>query len=141
MNILIADDNHTDILLIQTIFRDAGFRCHWEVLTDGEEVLHHISRKGLSSARLPDVILLDLCMPKVDGLQVLQKLKNDPDWCSIPVILFTGMQLAEQKIPSYENGPILQLEKPFEMDGWVELPKMIRRHALSGPKFQEALVA
>jgi chemotaxis family two-component system response regulator Rcp1 len=89
--ILMIDDNPTDVLLIKEAFAFCEGNCEVYVAEDGVYALEFLRRQGefLSTPR-PDIILLDLNMPRKSGLEVLTELKSDPDFKRIPVIVYTS---------------------------------------------------
>src|ERR1700761_4189502 len=88
--ILLVEDNPGDVLLTQEAFRESGFGHHLSIAEDGEEALKFLRNKnGYADSPRPDVILLDLNLPKKDGRELLAELKQDPSLKFIPVIVLT----------------------------------------------------
>ena len=124
---------YTEILLVEDIREDAelimnALKKHQVLnkinyVTDGAEALDFIYRRGNFSDRSPAVprlIILDLKIPKVDGHEVLQTLKNDPETKSIPVVIMTGSQEEEDRTKSYHLGVNSYIVKPSESEAFIK---------------------
>ena len=111
--VLIIEDEKLIIVSTQMVLEAAGFRV--ESATNGEE--------GISKARdlSPDLILLDIMMPGIDGWETLTRLKRDPDTSTVPVIIFTAREHTRGHQKSTEMGAADYFRKPFEPDELIEL--------------------
>lgn len=111
--VLIIEDEKLIIVSTQMVLEAAGFRV--ESATNGED--------GISKARSksPDLILLDIMMPGIDGWETLTRLKRDPATASIPVVIFTAREHARGHQKSSEMGAADYFRKPFEPDELIEL--------------------
>jgi len=111
--VLIIEDEKLIIVSTQMVLEAAGFRV--ESATNGEE--------GIERARqlAPDLILLDIMMPGIDGWETLTRLKRDPESAAIPVIIFTAREHARGHQKSTEMGAADYFRKPFEPDELIEL--------------------
>lgn len=111
--VLIIEDEKLIIVSTQMVLEAAGFRV--ESATNGED--------GIAKARSlsPDLILLDIMMPGIDGWETLTRLKRDPETASIPVIIFTAREHARGHQKSSEMGAADYFRKPFEPDELIEL--------------------
>jgi CheY-like chemotaxis protein len=119
-NILIAEDDSDDRLLLETAFRETGVKIHLIFATNGVELL-----KILTSSHAPvypRVILLDLNMPKKDGREVLKEIKQHPHLKKIPVIIFTTTKSEAEIKRCYELGANTYVVKP---DSYADLLKVI----------------
>ncbi len=118
--ILIIEDEKLIIVSTQMVLEAAGFRV--ESATNGEA--------GISKARelRPDLILLDIMMPGIDGWEALTRLKRDPDTAPIPVIIFTAREHTRGHQKSTEMGAADYFRKPFEPDELIEL---VEKHIAS----------
>jgi two-component system, chemotaxis family, response regulator Rcp1 len=110
--LLLVEDNYGDVLLTREAFRSAKLSNNLTVAGDGEEALAMLRRKGSHSNRpKPDLILLDLNLPRMDGREVLHAIKNDPELRLIPVIVLTSSKAEVDILKSYElraNGYIVK---------------------------------
>ena len=127
MNILLAEDNTADVKIILEAFAKAKLKNKVYVTSNGEEALDFIYHKNkFSDENLfprPDLIILDIIMPKVDGFVVLEKIKNDPGYSSIPVIILTCSKEEENTAKSFKGGACAYISKsddPQEFSRAVE---------------------
>ncbi len=121
MEILLVEDNLQDLQLAQRALRNVTNRIL--VARDGAEALELIFCEGAHSGRriedAPRVILLDLKLPKVDGLEVLQRIKADPRTRSIPVVMLTSSKEQCDVVKSYDLGVNSYIVKPVEFEGFA----------------------
>lgn len=122
--LLVCDDDEDDRLLIQTALGENRLKMDIHLVEDGEELLDYLLRRGkhsdLHTQRLPDLILLDLRMPKMDGLEVLSAIKNEEHLRYIPVVILTTSRLPEDITHSYQLGANSYIIKPVKYDLLVE---------------------
>jgi DNA-binding response OmpR family regulator len=127
MNILLAEDSRLDSFLLETIFREAGWNCCWTILRDGQEALAYVDQNSASPQSRPDLLILDGYLPKVNGLEILRKVKSNPHWSSIPVLMLTGSCSPVEQSAAWTLGALLCLAKPSDLDGWYELPETLQK--------------
>jgi two-component system, response regulator len=124
VEILIVEDNQQDLDLAQRALRKAKLTNHIHVVRDGAEALEFLFCKGSYSKRKiengPKVILLDLKLPKVDGLEVLQRIKADPRTKTIPVVVLTSSKEQSDVIESYHLGVNSYIVKPVNFEQFSE---------------------
>ena len=105
VEILLVEDNEDDRVIIQEVFADMELTAIINTVCDGEEALAYLRREGkYKMARVPDVALLDINMPKKNGFEVLEEMKKEPRLQSLPVILLTTSHREEDVVHSYANG-------------------------------------
>ena len=130
INILLAEDNEDHIELTKRALRENGLANDMFIVKDGQEALDFLYRKGEYSDKTksprPGLILLDVKMPKVDGFEVLRKIKSDPDLKLIPVIMLTTSSREEEIVKGYENGANSYVTKPVDFREFVDRIKNIR---------------
>ena len=123
IEILLVEDNPEDLRLTQRALKKANLANHIQVARDGEEALNFIFCEGAHAARkiedTPKVILLDLKLPKVDGLEVLQRLKADARTKSIPVVILTSSKEQNDVVESYQLGVNSYIVKPVNFEGFA----------------------
>ncbi len=126
IRVLLVEDHPGDVRLMQEAFRDASPSVFLHVARDGMEAMAFLKRDGdYVQAPRPDLILLDLNLPKMDGREVLVRIKADESLKTIPtVILSTSDAEADIRI-SYEHGANCYFKKPVEWDAFVTLVKSI----------------
>ncbi|MCD4753014.1 MAG: response regulator [Anaerolineaceae bacterium] len=124
VEILLVEDNPQDEELTLHALRKSKLINPIHVVRDGAEALDFIFTRGQFSNRQidspPKVILLDLKLPKIDGLEVLRQIKEDPRTKSIPVVVLTSSQLEEDIIKSYELGVNSFITKPVDFQQFSE---------------------
>ena len=123
VEILLVEDSAEDLELAVRALRKANLTNHIEVARDGAEALDFIFCEGRHAARkiadAPKVILLDLKLPKVDGLEVLQRIKADPRTRHIPVVVLTSSQEQSDVVKSYRLGVNSYIVKPVNFDSFA----------------------
>ncbi|MFC5271198.1 response regulator [Adhaeribacter terreus] len=121
--ILLVEDNVDDAELTKRAFRKNNFNNSWLHLKDGEEALNFIFCEGNFKERnindVPKLILLDLKMPKVDGIEVLRKIKQDERTRIIPVVILSSSKEEKDMLETYKLGANSYFVKPVEFDGFV----------------------
>jgi two-component system, response regulator len=129
MEILLVEDNADDVDLTLHALRSDNLANKIVVARDGEEALDYFFRRGKFSGRSPDsqpsVVLLDLKLPKVDGLEVLRVIKNDPETCAIPVVVLTSSKEEKDMIASYQLGVNSYIQKPVDFKQFRETVKQL----------------
>jgi CheY-like chemotaxis protein len=126
--ILIAEDNANDVELTLAALRGHGIANQIVVVRDGAEALDYLYRRGAyasRSAEQPGVVLLDLKMPKVDGLEVLRTVKADPALRTIPVVVLTSSAEESDLVRSYDLGVNAYVVKPVVFAEFVNAVKVV----------------
>ena len=125
--ILMIDDNPTDVLLIKEAFAFCEGNCEVYVAEDGVYALEFLRRQGeFLSAPRPDIILLDLNMPRKSGLEVLTELKSDPDFKRIPVIVYTSSVTKEDINAAYNHHANSYIRKSVDFDDCIKTAQSIK---------------
>jgi CheY-like chemotaxis protein len=125
INVLLVEDDPGDVLMTREAF-DEYLHNHLDVVTDGAAALAYLRRDDpYGEAPRPDLILLDLNLPRRDGRQVLQEVKDDPDLRHIPVIVLTTSQAEEDVLRSYQLHANAYVTKPVDFESFVEAVKQI----------------
>jgi CheY-like chemotaxis protein len=147
VEILLVEDNPADAELTVHALRRDNLANHIEVACDGEEALDFLFHRGSfadrQNARPLRLVLLDLKLPKVDGLEVLRAIKSDPDTRSIPVVVLTSSTEETDLVRSYELGVNSYIQKPVDFDKFREIVKqlglywLVVNHAVRPRAFQE----
>ena len=125
VKILLVEDNIQDIEITRRAFDKGRVRNELIVVRDGEEALDYLCRRGRyqdpATSPRPGMILLDLNLPKVGGIEVLQQIKQDGDLRAIPVIVLTVSQREEDIVKSYNLGVNTYIQKPVEFDRFMRV--------------------
>ena len=124
IEILLVEDNPHDVELTLHAFKEHHLANEMHVVRDGAEALEFIFRTGAYADRRPEdhprVILLDLKLPKVDGLEVLRQIKSDPTTRAIPVVVLTSSSEERDIVDSYELGVNSYIVKPVDFERFAE---------------------
>jgi CheY-like chemotaxis protein len=122
--ILLVEDNPNDIELILAALSENELDTEVFVVRDGEEALDYLYGQGAHESRPvenPRVVLLDLKLPKVDGLEVLERIKTDPDLKTIPVVMLTSSREERDLLRSYDLGTNAYVVKPMSFKDFIEI--------------------
>jgi CheY-like chemotaxis protein len=116
-----VEDSSDDVLLTQAVLRDGKVANELSVVGDGEQALAYLRREGqFAGATRPDLVLLDLNLPRKDGREVLQEIKADADLRTIPVIVLTTSQADVDVLHAYRHQASAYVAKPVDLDDFVE---------------------
>ncbi len=135
LEILLVEDNPVDVKVIQEAFKEAQIASHITVVTDGEAALEYLNRTGKHrDATQPGLILLDLNLPKKDGRQILEEIKSDSALKTIPVVVLTSSDEADDIKHAYEHMASCYVQKPLEFDEFMTVIVRLRDFWLSSVK-------
>lgn len=120
--ILLVEDNPGDVRLIEEAFHEGKIANTLHHASDGKEALDFVLQRGeYADANEPDIVLLDLDLPKIDGEEVLAEIKDDPELHRIPVVVLTGSEVQRDIVKSYDLDANAYLTKPVDSDEFIEL--------------------
>ncbi|MGH7864560.1 MAG: response regulator [Candidatus Binataceae bacterium] len=126
VEILLVEDNPGDVRLTREILKEAKVLNSLHVAADGVEALSYLRRQGEhAAAKRPDLVLLDLNLPKRDGRSVLEEIKNDPDLKRIPVVILTTSQAEADILKSYDCHANCYISKPIALDQFIDVVRQI----------------
>jgi CheY-like chemotaxis protein len=126
MEILLIEDNAGDVRLMQEALKQGPIRAHLNVASDGLEGLDFLAKRGpFADAPDPDLILLDLNLPKKTGREVLREIKANPDWKHLPVIVMTTSTARQDVEKAYELNANCYITKPIELDEFLRVVRTI----------------
>lgn len=135
LDVLLVEDSPGDIRLTEEAFHGANMSVHLHVANDGVEAMAFLKHeKGRSQVPRPDLILLDLNMPKMDGRQVLACIKTDDALKTIPIVILTTSGSEEDVVKSYQLHANCYFTKPVELDAFESLVKSINEFWLTKVK-------
>jgi two-component system, chemotaxis family, response regulator Rcp1 len=118
--ILLIEDNPGDVELIHEALQTGRVLNHISLATDGEVAMAFLNRQaGYESAPRPDLILLDLNIPKKDGFEVLKEIKGHPGWSRVPVVILTSSQAGRDILKSYDLSANCFISKPVDVDEFL----------------------
>lgn len=126
VDVLLVEDDPGDVLMTREAFEHHKIRNQLHVVNDGEQAMQFLRRTGeYASAPRPGLILLDLNLPRRDGLEVLAELKGDPDLRVIPVVILTTSQADEDILRSYALHANAYVSKPVDFERFMDVIRQI----------------
>ena len=132
VNILLVEDNPGDVRLTQEALKEGQICNTLHVTTDGVEALDFLHRRGdHADAPRPDIVLLDLNLPRKDGDEVLDEMRDDPNLKCLPVIILTSSEAQEDVVKSYESQANAYLTKPVDPAEFIEAVRSFQSFWLS----------
>jgi CheY-like chemotaxis protein len=138
IEVLLVEDSPGDVRLTQEAFRDANKSIHLRVASDGVEAMAFLRHEGTHvHAPRPDLILLDLNLPKMDGRAVLVHIKEDADLRTIPTVILTTSEAEADIVQSYQLQANCYLTKPVQLDAFESLVKSINDFWLTKVKLPQ----
>lgn len=132
VEVLLIEDSPSDARLTQEAFRDGKIANNLTIVTDGAEGLAYLRQQGpYAQSRRPDLVLLDLNLPKVDGREVLRQIKCDEKLRSIPVVILTTSEAEEDVAKAYEYHANCYIRKPVDLPRFLEIISVVESFWLS----------
>ncbi len=122
VNVLLVDDSEESLVIIRHVFQQSSFVNVLDTVKDGEEALKYLRQEApYENKQRPDLVLLDINMPRKGGFEVLDEMKQHPELSSIPVVMLTTSDRSEDVARSYSKGASSFITKPFEFRRFVEM--------------------
>jgi chemotaxis family two-component system response regulator Rcp1 len=132
INILLVEDNPGDIRLTREVLKEGKIYNTLSIVMDGEEAIFYLKKTGAyKDAITPDIILLDLNLPKKDGREVLEEIKNDPNLMRIPVIVLTTSAAEQDILNMYAHHANCYITKPVDFNQFINVIKSIENFWLT----------
>jgi CheY-like chemotaxis protein len=126
IKVLLVEDNAGDIRLTQEALKEGGLTIDLDVARDGMEAMSYLRRQGsYSEMPAPDLILLDLNLPKKDGREVLQEAKADPELRRIPIVVLTTSEAESDVAVTYGLHANCYIKKPVDVDQFIKIVKLL----------------
>jgi CheY-like chemotaxis protein len=126
VEVLLVEDDPGDVLMTKEAFDDYKINNVLHVVDNGVDAVSFLRREGnYAGAPIPDLILLDLNLPRKDGREVLREVKNDPRLCSIPVVVLTTSQAEEDVLRSYQLHANAYVSKPVDFEQFINVVRQI----------------
>jgi two-component system, chemotaxis family, response regulator Rcp1 len=132
VNILLVEDNPADVCLTVEAIKECKMLNKLSVVTDGVEAMEFMQKKGkYADEPLPDLMLLDLNLPKKDGREVLAEIKQDPELKKIPIVILTTSKAEKDILMSYNHYANCYITKPVDLEQFVTVVKSIENFWLT----------
>ncbi len=128
LDILVIEDNVDDVFLIELAIKKANINSNISVVSNGEEGISYLTKLTNEKRKLPNLILLDINLPKITGLEVLKKIKSSELIKSIPVVVFTSSDSPSDMNYCHQNGADFYIRKPNNINGFKEIMKCINEN-------------
>jgi CheY-like chemotaxis protein len=126
IEVLLVEDDPGDVLLIREAFEYNKVHNNLNVVSDGEQALAYLRREGEhEGASRPDLVLLDLNLPRKDGREVLAEVKQDPELRTIPIVVLTTSEAEEDVLKSYQLHANAYVTKPVDFERFVSIVRQI----------------
>jgi CheY-like chemotaxis protein len=129
--VLVVEDNHTDVTLLRLAFVEHGIDHELMVLDDGEKALDYVAK--LDHRTLPDLVIVDLNLPKRDGIEVLEKMRSTSTLNQIPIVVFTTSDSPRERETISRIGITAYIRKPTDLDGFLAVGGTIHKLLEAGP--------
>ncbi len=126
VEILLVEDDPGDVVMTREAFQDYKIRNQLHVVNDGAEAMAFLRQEGEFAGRpRPDLVLLDLNLPRMDGREVLEAIKSDPELASIPVVVLTTSENEDDVLRSYSLHANAYVTKPVDFERFIEVVRQI----------------
>ena len=126
IEILLVEDDPGDVVMTREAFKDYKLHNQLHVVDDGVEAMAFLRNEGVYAERpRPDLVLLDLNLPKMDGREVLEAIKSDPELASIPVVVLTTSENEDDVLRSYSLHANAYVTKPVDFERFIEVVRQI----------------
>ena len=126
IEVLLVEDDPGDVMMTREAFQDYKLHNELHVVSDGAEAMAFLRQEGEYAGRpRPDLVLLDLNLPRMDGRQVLESIKSDPDLASIPVVVLTTSENEDDVLRSYSLHANAYVTKPVDFQRFIEVVRQI----------------
>ena len=132
LEILLVEDNPGDVRLTQEVFKEAKIPNHLNVVGDGVDAMAFLRKEGgYADVVRPDIVLLDLNLPRKSGRDVLEEIKGDPTLRNIPIVVLTTSRAEQDVLSAYEQHANCYIAKPVDLDQFVDIVRSIGQFWLS----------
>lgn len=129
VRILLAEDNDDDVVMLRQVIGEAKGLRLMRVVADGEEAMAYLRKQGpFKDAPMPELVVLDIKMPRKNGFEVLSEIKADPALRHLPVIILTTSQQEDDIRRSHREGACLFITKPVGLEAFHEMVKRFERY-------------
>ena len=127
VNIILVEDNPLDVLVVRNVIEELPVNCRLDVYSDGEEILTYLANLDANEDHCPDLVLLDLNIPKSSGTEVLQWIRKSVRCQKLPVILLTSSDSPRDRGQAEKLGVAHYFKKPTDLDEYMKLGPIVLR--------------
>ena len=132
VDILLVEDNPGDVRLTQEVFKEAKILNRLDVVGDGVDAMAFLRKEdGYADVVRPDIVLLDLNLPRMSGRDVLEEIKGDPALRNIPVVVLTTSRAEQDVLDAYEHHANCYITKPVDLEQFIDIVRSISQFWLS----------
>jgi len=135
IRVLLVEDNLGDIVLVREALKEAQLECELSIQDNGESMLRMIEKSEQDGGPFPDIVLLDLNLPRIDGLQLLERMRRDPRWAEVPVVIASSSDSPHDRQVAAALGVSEYFRKPSDYDEFMRIGAIVRRlvaHLVTG---------
>lgn len=126
-SLLIVEDSPADVFLVKEALKEEGLSCHMEVADDGEQAMHILDSVDAGSRTAPNLLLVDLNVPRQNGTQVLQRIRRSPLYGNTPVVIMSTSDTAAERKKAFDLGASEYFCKPSSLKELMQLGRLVRR--------------
>ena len=127
LSLLVVEDSPADVFLLKEAMKQEGLSCRMEVADDGEKAIRILDEVDAGSQYVPDLLLVDLNVPRQSGTQVLQRLRQSPRCGKTPVVMMSTSDTAAERQHAFALGATEYFCKPSSLTAFMQLGKLVRR--------------
>jgi len=121
VRIVLVEDHAPDVFLVQKALRDNNVEFQLTRFEDGEQALRELRKRGPDALEIPDVVILDLNVPKIDGMDILRAMRKDPLLARVPIAILTSSRAPQDKIDAIASGADCFITKPVDLQSFVRI--------------------
>ncbi|HUA58394.1 MAG TPA: response regulator [Verrucomicrobiae bacterium] len=142
VHLLLVEDSPADVYLVREAMKTEGLECRLQVAEDGEMAIQILNRVDAETDPAPNLLLVDLNVPRRDGIQVLQRMRQSPRYAGIPVIVISSSDSQADRERALAMGATEYFRKPSTLDEFMKLGRLVRTlHSRSGLRHEGGLVS
>ena len=127
LSLLVVEDSLADVFLVKEAMKEEGLGCHVEVADNGEDAIHLLDRVDAGSEIAPNLLLLDMNLPRQNGTEVLERVRRSPRCGKTPVVMMSTSDTALERQRAFNLGATEYFCKPSSLNEFLELGKLVRR--------------
>jgi CheY-like chemotaxis protein len=131
--ILLVEDNPGDVFLLNRALKQTGLECEVVRLPDGAAAVEYVRRRApYEQSPLPDLAMLDMNLPKKDGAEVLEVMRQTPEYANVPVVMISSAASARDRERTTGMGDTRYLTKPMDLEGFLKIGELLKEILMAG---------